>query len=120
MKKLPEKASDLLELALNDVAKLRKKGHKLYAYSFVEKRQGKPCMVCLGGAVMIATLKRKYYLRLSRDARFAMDEIDSMRCGLGPLYATSMGAEIRASSVRGFAPIRVYRKAVKFLREHGK
>ena len=57
---LPKIPSQLLEIALKDIRDAIEKGIKVDMSSWVEYSTGKPCAVCLGGAVMIGTCKENF------------------------------------------------------------
>ena len=142
-KPLPDKASDLLDLAVTDAIRASKrKGFRLDMLDWVVSRKlesgsnrGKRvCTVCMAGAVMTQTMG----LRPEKDDEiFPSDtgeerklaQINHMRLGdMYDVFASTLdqarakeqaGALIRQhmNHATGRAPWRVYRKAAQILRE---
>lgn len=57
MNKLPDKPSELIRLAISDLNKVKKDGHRInmnvYLHAYVDQK----CMMCLAGSVMYNTLE---------------------------------------------------------------
>lgn len=56
MSKLPDKLSDLIELALSDLAKVERSKRYAVDMKFFHRPKGGTCHVCFAGAVMAKTL----------------------------------------------------------------
>jgi hypothetical protein len=134
-KKLPEKASALLRIAVEDARKLQKtKGFKLNMRDWVAPK-GKACEVCMAGAVMVCRLgvrTDRYVMPDSTDFEDALECINSMRCGRFSEHIDTYDADrLRAlnectSLVRskyrehlGYAPWHVYLKCADILESVG-
>lgn len=148
MKTLPDKASDLLDLAVTDaIAVSRLKSVRLDMGRWLAKerlesgpRRGRTvCVMCMAGATMYRTLGQrpagsKVFPRNVADdnaTQSKLHTINAMRTG----YFGSHWGETRAQNAArraastlvqsnynidtGRAPWRVYRKAAKILREAG-
>lgn len=145
---LPEKLSDLLDLAVTDAIKASKKpGFRLNMARWVRgerrtqgPRKGKKvCTVCMAGAVMTQTLCMlpkigedfSPFEMNDRNTAHALRKINGMRSGtFWCVYSSDNAAYVavaRASILikdayndkTGRAPWRVYRKAAAILREAG-
>lgn len=144
-RRLPDKASDLLELALDDAqAVQRRKGVTLNMYLWLVFYDDGTCSACLTGAVMLRSLGVKpeesdycgevaprdygevYPCDLGSDSiEEKLCRINGMRCGVFgtgyPVIDRDLGRIVRDSFScdAGRAPWSVYRKCVQILRENG-
>lgn len=125
---LPDKISDLLDLALKDLRKCKKmKTRRLDMNRWFERR-GKVCVVCMAGAVMDRTMKLEPGTTpsgCSYSNREKILFIDEMRrghfFGTNNTVPPEIGHFIRNNFNERLqrAPLRIYDKAVKMLREKG-
>jgi hypothetical protein len=142
-KTLPDKLSDLLELAIDDCRKIKKlKSYKLDMYNFHFMKRDKKCHVCMAGAVMACGLKAKRtqsYMPddFDDDTCSKLEAINEMRVGdfssassrlfgegeIPPTLALKLSDKVTNSmyldKIPGRANWRVYRKCVTELRKAG-
>ncbi len=70
---LPQQPSKLIRVALKDFAKVERSARfKINMQNWVYKKNGKPCEVCLAGAVMVGTLKQPVPRKLDKDEEFSL------------------------------------------------
>lgn len=134
--KLPEKISDLLELALNDAqAVQRRSGVELDMGEWLFFNHDGTCTACVAGAVMLRTLgaTREQADELGGVALGAVTHrvgdikklllIDEMRSGFFRTGHRELDAKLRDLVTSrldgGRAPWHIYRKCVRILREAG-
>lgn len=134
---LPDKLSDLLELAVKDAQAVKAKGYTLNMGYWKRYERGKSCSVCMAGAVLVQRGKVPKSKDLAgRDKVNAyvdpivmkkLDLINDMRTGETTNLDTGAAPAmmlIRTEYYRGVngldrAKWSTYRKAVKMLREAG-
>lgn len=130
MTRLPDKLSDLLELAVNDAEAIEKTpGYvlRMGTWHYFE-RDTNTCMVCMAGAVMARSLgvERDRSVDLwayDKDTTEKLARIDDLRTGITRNYVglaalTKVFVESRNNSSRR-ASWATYRAAVAKLREAG-
>lgn len=136
----PTKLSDALELALNDIDKVRAMPNRALDMTWWLSTHNGVCYVCMAGAVMDRTLltdadavKSRSHLDFGSAWQDAFNAIDSMRAGCFEEAAESLGAQIPlllADQLQdyvdehyidgeGYAPWPIYRECVRRLREAG-
>jgi hypothetical protein len=136
-RRLPDKASDLLELALDDAqAVQRRKGVTLDMDYWLVFEDDGTCTACWAGAVMLRSLGVE-----SGESSFngevepcdivsdsiaeKLHRINDMRCGVFGTGDRALEIKLRRlvrssfSHADGRAEWSVYRKCVRILREHG-
>ena len=118
MKTLPNKPSDLLELALSDLEKCSKdKRYKLNMHTWHAKNnfsKEKLCHVCMAGAVMAKTLnvgidEIKNVDSFTFETRDKIMAIDALRQGLFLSACVFLGISNRGFSNVNLVPISLYR-----------
>lgn len=114
---LPDKLSDLLEVAVNDAKKCgADPRYKLAMQSWHEPRLG-VCNVCLAGSVIAKTLKTKtdtysspgsYHDKKANDTPLSnkLMAINSMRVGVAPVMECDHGPGGEAAIEAALLPIR--------------
>lgn len=95
---LPNKMSDLLEVALSDLEKCRSDKDYIIDMDNWHNPSGVGCMVCLAGSVMAKTLKNKctetifpFYFPESVDRKLCA--IDYFRCGMFWIAISHLGMD---------------------------
>lgn len=100
MTKLPEKLSDLIELALRDLRKVEKdERYRVNMYSWHEPTLSGKCLVCFAGAVMAGTLEtpiNKDVLpsRFDEHTAARLNALNEVRCGLIRQALDSVGENV--------------------------
>ncbi len=135
--KLPDKISDLLEVAVDDVIKIkRRKSYALDMFNWhlpaVNPRNSSgKCTVCMAGAVMANRFpeRMKEYNEtcpsdFDEDTEKKLDTINCLRKGFHYDNDVQIDEALRPirvefSPILGMAPIKAYRQAIKNLRKIG-
>jgi hypothetical protein len=136
---LPDKLSDLLDLAVNDALKVSKlKKFKLNMGDWLETYDDGNCNVCLAGSVMAGTLKVRtnnaYPSQFGLSVSNKLDFLNTIRIGsihnlFGPYYGLRTHSAVKEAFQlieddftyrdNGRAQWNTYRKAAKILRAAG-
>lgn len=103
---LPDKPSDLLELALSDLEKVEGSSrYKVYMYTWHVPQKRSVCQVCMAGAVMAKTLKADRFKRHSpedfeNDTKKKLTALNYFRTGLLDLALEVLGIDHPLSLVK--------------------
>ena len=131
--KLPEKLSDLLDLAVSDAIKCEEDPRYRLNMDTYHTPEKDGCHVCLAGAVMAQTMgakptltKRPWSWHLEAEGDYnPFRKIDAMRSGFFPGAGDYLQCVLRALVTRDFmpdlyrAPWKTYRECARILREAG-
>ena len=129
MKRLPNRLSDLIDLAVKDSEKANAMKSRILNMEVFHTPLNGKCSMCMAGAVMDRTLganpkKELVPEHFDGPTRVALINIDRARQGIPPVGVYEVHPALRmikdkVSTRTGRAPWAVYRKAAKMLREDG-